>query len=236
MARAIIVAAGMGRRLEGHIGSNPKSLVRLGEKTILERQLEALRSASVHQVTVVVGYEREKIFKCVEDAADYVFNPFFETSNSVVSLWLAKHLFDGEEDVLVMNGDVVAERSILEELLRPRHEICVAIKLGRYNELGYKARIEEDRVVEMGMEIKAAQVAGEYAGLSSVPKSQAGALVKAMDRFMAQKRFDTWYETVYVDMMEDSEVSYVDVGDRLWAEIDTREDLEQAMERWQWNR
>lgn len=159
---------------------------------------------------------------------NYYFNPFFETTNSVVSLWFAREVFDGKEDVLVMNGDVVAEGAIFEDLLEEHRGICVAVKLGRYNDSGYKAKIEGDRVVHMGMEIERSQVAGEYAGLSSVSGEKSDALVRELDRYMTNKTFGTWYETVYVDLIKKLPVSYVDVGDRLFAEIDTREDLEEA--------
>lgn len=88
---AIILAAGQGRRLLPYTQDRPKCLLDVGGKTILERQVEALRSCHVDHITVVTGYLGSKVRDVLGTQARYTANTDFETTSSMYSLWLARH-------------------------------------------------------------------------------------------------------------------------------------------------
>src|SRR5256885_17079981 len=90
--RAIILAAGKGSRLEPVSGESVKCLVELGGMTLIERQFKYLRDCGINQIAVVVGYESERIQRICGPEVEYVENPIFAETNSLYSLWLARHL------------------------------------------------------------------------------------------------------------------------------------------------
>ena len=230
MAKAVIMAAGMGRRLEGAIGDIPKSLINLGGEALITKQINMLKECGIKKIAVVVGYRKEKIKELLGNNVTYYFNPFFETTNSVTSLWFAKELFS-DEDVIVMNGDMLVESSIVKDLLIDKNPVCVTVEVGKYNEIGYKARIKDNFVDFMGMGIHKSEVAGEYVGISKVSKSIFPIFIKTLDNFMERKEFGTWYETAYVQMIgEGVRISFVDTNQRSWLEIDTPDDIEKAIQ------
>ena len=85
--RAIIVAAGMGKRLAPYTDDRPKCLVDINGKTLLERQLQSYRAAGVTDIAVVRGYRAEQIdFPGLR----YFENPDFRTNNILASLFRAR--------------------------------------------------------------------------------------------------------------------------------------------------
>ena len=85
--RAIIVAAGMGRRLAPYTDDRPKCLVEVNGKSILERQIEAYRAAGVDEICVVRGYRSGDIRI---PGLRYFENPGFQRNNILVSLFHAE--------------------------------------------------------------------------------------------------------------------------------------------------
>jgi len=113
--RAVILAAGEGRRLRPHTARRPKCLVELGGRTLLAHQLAALESVGLRDVHIVTGYCAEQI----ETLGRPTFhNPDFATTNMVTSLMCAAPLFDGRDDLVIAYGDIVYEPRVLDALCR----------------------------------------------------------------------------------------------------------------------
>jgi choline kinase len=115
---AIILAAGMGRRMQPMGWDLPKCLLPCPGGTLLDNTLNALGNRGVSRVAIVVGYRREQ----VEAAAgkhglpiEFVVNEDYATTNTLRSLYLAReHLSEG---ALLFNGDVWFRRTVLEHIL-----------------------------------------------------------------------------------------------------------------------
>src|SRR5215467_6441574 len=90
--RAIILAAGKGSRLNGLIGDQPKCLIRIGELTLIERQIRTLKAAGVHDIVVVVGHGAGQVRAVCDSDATFVENPIYDRTNSLFSLWLTRDL------------------------------------------------------------------------------------------------------------------------------------------------
>ena len=109
--KGIILAAGKGSRLNGTIGDKPKCLLRVGGKTLVERQIEALRAVGIDDIVVVVGCQAEAVRRTCGQRITYVENTRFAQTNSLYSLWLARPLlYDG---FVVMNCDVLFHPQML---------------------------------------------------------------------------------------------------------------------------
>ena|SRR5436190_1103530 len=109
--KVVILAAGIGSRLDGTQAHRPKALTQLiNGKSILQFQLDALSAyLSLDQVFIIVGYQKEVIMSAFPDLM-YIYNPLFERENTAKSLLRALKKID--EDVLWLNGDVVFRPSI----------------------------------------------------------------------------------------------------------------------------
>ncbi|MDP2942680.1 MAG: NTP transferase domain-containing protein, partial [Candidatus Omnitrophota bacterium] len=127
--KAILLAAGVGRRLMPLTDTTPKTLIRIGSLTVLERMLNSLISAGIKDICLVVGHLKDKIklvigqnYKGAE--IRYIPNPDYERG-SILSVWAARNCFD--DDILLMDSDVIFERAVLEKLAGSKNENCFLI-------------------------------------------------------------------------------------------------------------
>lgn len=119
--RALILAAGMGKRLGELTADRTKCMVRLFDKTLLERMLEQLDRHGITRATLVIGYCGEALREHIGNRfgridIDYVENPVFDKTNNIYSLYLAREKLL-EDDTILLESDLVFEDAVLEKLL-----------------------------------------------------------------------------------------------------------------------
>ena len=119
--QAIILAAGMGKRMGKYTQDNTKCMLEVNGVRLIDRALEALHEIGVSRVILVVGYKGQNLKDYVgTDFKDtpivYVDNPFYERTNNIYSLYLAKD-YMLEEDTLLLESDLIYEPKVVQRLL-----------------------------------------------------------------------------------------------------------------------
>ena len=110
--QAIILAAGMGRRLGDLTKDNTKCMVKVNGTPLIDRLLSQLSQLELNRVVIVVGYEGEKLKAHIGTRYDevlkieYVCNPVFDKTNNIYSLALAKEQLQ-EDDTLLIESDLI---------------------------------------------------------------------------------------------------------------------------------
>ena len=102
---AIILAAGKGERLRPLTNKIPKCMVKLFDKTLLEYQIDVFKSCNINDVTVVTGYESDKI---KIDGINFLHNQNYDTTNMVETLFCAEEKLS--ENVIISYGDIIYEK------------------------------------------------------------------------------------------------------------------------------
>ena len=107
--QAIILAAGMGKRLKEYTKNNTKCMVKVCGETLIERMLRQLEQRAFSRVIIVVGYKGAALKEFVEGLqislpVEYVENPDFDKTNNIYSLYLAKDYLC-EEDTVLLESD-----------------------------------------------------------------------------------------------------------------------------------
>ena len=112
--KAIILAAGRGKRLEDFTKGSPKCLLKIGNETVLEREIKMLISCGIKRedIFVVTGYKSEIV---KPSCPNEIYNPHFEDKDNSYSLGLA--LQEVEDDVIVLDADLCFESDLIDELL-----------------------------------------------------------------------------------------------------------------------
>ena len=120
--KAVIVAAGMSRRLQSIVNDRPKSLLDFGGKNLLERSIDYLRANGIDEVFVVVGYEYQQIMAVLGNSVTYVHNPWFATTNNMTSLWFAlPKVMDTE--FIYLHADLLYHPQMLENQVLHRNHL-----------------------------------------------------------------------------------------------------------------
>lgn len=228
---AVVLAAGIGRRLQPLTDGTPKTLLNVNGRPILGHILDALADVGYERVTVVTGYEAEQIRSFCEGYDDFEFefvhSETYEETNNSYSLWLAReHLGEG---FTLINSDTLFPAACLDRLREHDGSALVIDAAKELTDEGMKVRVEDGRVLAIGKELDSAQ--GEYIGLSKFDPEDATALVQRLDDLVEQGRTSEWYETALDELVPDRSLGVVEVRDD-WIEIDDREDLRTGKQIW----
>ncbi len=237
--RAIILAAGRGKRLAEHNPDDrPKCLLEFGGQSLLGRMLATLAQAGVPAVELVVGYEADRIIDHVGTLAarpdvSFHYNPHY-LDGSVVSLATAGAVLRTGETTLVMDADVLFHPDILFRLLRSSHENCylldrefepgdepvkVAVRDGRM--VDFRKRLADDLVCDF---------VGESVGFFRFAGDGARAVAEACDRYRDEGLADAPHEEALRDVLlaGPEGFGFEDVTGLPWLEIDFVEDIARA--------
>ena len=119
--QAIILAAGMGRRLGDYTHDNTKCMLEVNGVRLIDRALDSLHNIGVSRVVLVVGYKGQNVkdyvgFEYKGTPIVYVDNPVYDKTNNIYSLYLAKD-YMLEEDTLLLESDLIYEPTIIKKLL-----------------------------------------------------------------------------------------------------------------------
>lgn len=129
--QALILAAGMGKRLGDLTKDNTKCMVRVNGITLIDRALMILTQNILSRIIIVVGYKGDKLKKYLGNQYNnvpiiYVENPIYSTTNNIYSLYLAKKYLL-EEDTLLLESDLIFEKNILDRILQDSYPNVVAV-------------------------------------------------------------------------------------------------------------
>jgi phosphoenolpyruvate phosphomutase len=248
--KAIIIAAGPGKRLLPLTENKPKCMLDVGGKTILERTMETLRACGVNEIVVIRGWQKDKINY---PGVKYYYNDNYMNNNILASLFYAKDEMD--DDVIVTYSDILFDKEVVEKLLQSGSDISIIIDTGwvkRYDgrtkhplSEAEKVLIENGKVIKIGkiMELKDPTTAyGEFIGLAKFSKKGAKILRENYERLaetFAGKPFQkaSVFENAYLtDMIQElidrgHTVRNVDINGN-WFEIDTDQDFERARKKY----
>lgn len=114
--RALILAAGRGTRISRYLSGRPKCTVDIGGGiTLIENTIRQLRGMGIKDIGIILGYNQEVIREILkEHDIKFYYNPFFDVTNSIASAWFARDFITNEDDIMIMNGDVFVDDSLLE--------------------------------------------------------------------------------------------------------------------------
>ncbi len=230
--KAIIFAAGVGRRLQAVTNGKPKCLVTIGGRTLLSRHVECLNRLGVSQIVLVVGFAQDAIREAMVAETSicpirYVVNEQF-VRGSITSLWAARHEMD--EDVVLMDADVLYASDILTRLLQSSHPSALLMDetVSQESEECMVAA-QDGRVLSLSKVLPGEyEEAGEGVGFLKVQKQDIPFLLRAVQACIHADMLDMEYEDALTTFFKDVRVGYEKIGGLPWIEIDFPEDVKRA--------
>jgi choline kinase len=230
---AIILAAGVARRLAPLTDKTHKALLPVGGRPVLTRMLAALADSGIRETAIVVGHCADQVratagTRLGRMAIRYVQNPEY-TKGSVLSLYAARAYL--AEPALVMDADVLFPREFLRRLLAIPAPSALLIDRG-FADTGEEVKLytRGDRVIALGKKIvpEAWESVGEGVGFFKCGVAAAPEFVHAMEHVIATGDGLNEYEDALNIVLQRAHVGWVDVTGLPWTEIDFAEDLRRA--------
>jgi choline kinase len=230
---AIILAAGVARRLAPLTDKTHKALLPVGGRPVLARLLSALADSGIRETTIVVGHCADQVRALAGKrqgrmAIRYIENPAY-TKGSVLSLYAAREQLT--EPALVMDADVLFPREFLRRLLAVPAPSALLIDRG-FADTGEEVKLytRRDRVIALGKKVvpEAWEAVGEGIGFFKCGAAAGPEFVQAMEHVIASGDGLNEYEDALHIVVQRVHVGWVDVTGLPWTEIDFAEDLRRA--------
>lgn len=238
--QAIILAAGMGKRLKELTRNNTKCMVQVNGVSLIDRLLHQLDGRQLSRVVIVVGYEGQKLMDYIgtldiQTPIVYVNNPIYDKTNNIYSLALAKDWLC-REDTLLFESDLIFEDEVIDLLVNDQRDTLALVD--RYESWmdGTCVKLaEDDSIVEFvpGKRFKFEE-RGEYYKTVNIYKFSRHFsethYVPFLEAYSSALGNNEYYEQVLrvIAMLDDPGIKAKRLSGQMWYEIDDIQDLDIA--------
>lgn len=238
--QAIILAAGMGKRLKDYTKNNTKCMVEVCGQTLIERALRDLDQRGLSRIVLVIGYKGKELKDFVgtlgiQTPVVYVDNPIYDRTNNIYSLYLAKDYLVGD-DTLLLESDIIFESAVLDELVQDPRESLVLVD--RYESWmdGTCLKLREDDSIEAfipGKKLNYDERAEYYKTVNLYKFSRDFSTYRYVPFLEAYSKAlgnNEYYEQVLkvLAVLEDAGIHAKRLSGQKWYEIDDAQDLDIA--------
>lgn len=225
--KAVLLAAGKGTRISRYLDGNPKCTVNIGNGTkLIEYTISMLKKKGITEIALATGYRHRVIEDLLADAGvKFFYNPFYDVTNSIASLWFAKE-FLTDDDTLIMNADVFAEESVFDQLLATSKNPVLAFDSSRKEDADYKFYCPNGVIEKYGKELTGTDISGEYVGFAVLRRDYIPKFVQQMAKMIDMQKHNLWWENILYELAASEKIYVDDISGLFWAEVDYIEDYE----------
>ncbi len=230
---AIILAAGVSRRLYPITHSTPKCLLELNGKAILAYQLDALIANGITDITLVVGYRREQLIQYLQQnypqiEFNLVINQHFFETNTAYSVNLCQQILNTGPGLL-MNGDVLYPAQLIQRIIASEYENVMAVEVKSCGAEEVKV-IEgaNQRLTTIGKKLMPENCLGEFIGVARFSAEFNSGFAGSLERLITAGGLEDYFEAAINPLLVKHLVFYEDISDLPCIEIDFAEDYQQA--------
>ena len=238
--QAIILAAGMGRRLGYLTAGNTKCMLEVNGIRLIDRVLDTLKDKNLSNIVIVTGYAGDNLTKYVRDnypslPVTFIENSVFDHTNNIYSLWLAKEFLEAD-DTLLLESDLIYEPAVIDCALdSPYPDVALVAKYKPWMDGTMVELDERDNIISFiprskfdfshaeryFKTVNVYKLSRNFATQRYIPFLEA--YIKAMGN-------NEYYEQVLrvLTTIDTCDIKAVDIGDLKWYEIDDIQDLKIA--------
>ena len=237
MKKALILAAGVGKRLGELTKDTPKCLLPIDKSTILDFSLQALKDNGINEIVFITGFAHEKLanhIRCQWSNTFYfqfIFNDKYSTYNNIYSAYLAKEIWDDE--TILLNSDIIFHPDILSNLILSKDDKSYLVIDDK------KELIEEDMKVQVTSSNEIKKISkhlnnktslGEYIGMMYLRGVERVTFLESLEKNIKSKNWDFYYEDALDNILNKIKVYPCSTLGNPWTEVDTFQDYKHAIE------
>ena len=238
--QAVILAAGMGKRLKDLTKDNTKCMVKVNGVTLIEKMLRQLDDLSLEQIVIVIGYRGDDLRDYISTldirtTITYVSNPVYDTTNNIYSLYRAKeHLL--ADDTLLLESDLIFEDKVLDILISDKRDtVALVDKYESWMDGTCVVLNREDEIVRFvpGTKFKYSESDQYYKTVNIYKFSRRFSetlYVPFLEAYSKALGNNEYYEQVLrvITMLDHPEIKALRLSGQKWYEIDDVQDLDIA--------
>ncbi len=231
----------MAKRLRPLTDTKPKCLLKVGERTLLERTVVAMAAAGISEFVVVTGYRADQIRDFLDNLVKpeflgkprftYLHNADYEHNNNIYSLWMAGQVVRGKE-FLLMDSDILCDPAAVLRIAQ-EPEAALAVNRHELGEEEMKVVVDgQMHITEISKTCRPEDAMGESVGIEKVTAAYSEALYRELDQMILNEGLiDIFYERAFERLIPQGHTfRVVDTTNYFSYELDTPEDFQRAQE------
>lgn len=238
--QAVILAAGMGKRLQKLTKNNTKCMVEVNGTTLIERALRILNRKGLSRIIIVVGYEGRKLMEYIDSLhidtpIRFIDNQVYNKTNNIYSLALTKDYLIAE-DTLILESDLIFDEEVIDILLQDKRETLALVdKFESWMDGTCMVLDDDDCICDFisGKYLKFSEKAKYYKTVNIYKFSQhfsKNTYVPFLEAYETAMGNNEYYESVIklIAMLDTKEIRAKRLDGQTWYEIDDIQDLDIA--------
>ena len=239
--QALMLAAGMGKRLAKYTKDNTKCMVEVANEKLIDHAIRAIKKAGIKRFVIVIGYKGENLKKYILDKyqneLEFVFinNDVYNTTNNIYSFYMAKDEL-AKDDTILLESDIIFDDNLIKEMCEmPEKNVVAVAKYESWMD-GTCVTLNDDLTIKKFVEKQAMKVdqLDSYYKTVNVYKFNRdfvmGTYIPFLEAYMKIQGLNSYYETSlkYICQLPGMEFKAFLMDDRSWYEIDDAQDLDIA--------
>ena len=238
--QAIILAAGMGKRLKDLTKDNTKCMVKVNGITLIERMLHQIEKQNVSRIIIVIGYQGKKLVDFIESLGIrtpiiFIENQIYDKTNNIYSLALAKDLLC-EDDTLLFESDIIFEDAVLDALVKDERDTLALVDKYQHWMDGTCLKLTDDDSIEAFItkyNFRYDEKESYYKTVNIYKFSKwfsSTYYVPFLEAYQKALGVNEYYEQVLrvIAMLDDHHLKGKRLSGQQWYEIDDKQDLDIA--------
>lgn len=222
--KAVILAAGMGKRMKDITINTPKPLLKIANTTIIGYLVDCLKEIGVNKIYIVTGFKSKKIKSKLGKSVNYIHNKKFKTTNSIYSLYLAKKYLQNSNFILI-NGDIFLSKVYFIKIKNFKNSTSFGIKRNKYLDGEMNIILNKNLIKKISKNIKSNESNAESAQMSYFIKKDSNILFKKINNLINKKRLNLFPAYAYEAIIKKSKLKISFIKNKCWYEIDNKKDL-----------
>ncbi|MDL2297065.1 aminotransferase class I/II-fold pyridoxal phosphate-dependent enzyme [Bacteroidales bacterium OttesenSCG-928-B11] len=238
--QAIILAAGMGKRLGELTQSNTKCMIEVNGKTLIDRMLRQIDERNFERIVIVIGYEGDKLKQYISTLSIrtpivFINNPVYDKTNNIFSLYLAKDYLT-ENDTILFESDLIFEDTVLDKLVDdPYPNLALVAKFESWMDGTVLVVDEKDNIKQF--------VSTQHFKFEDIPRYYKTVNIYKFSKTFSENYYvpfleayskalgnNEYYEQVLrvITLLDGNELKVLKLENEAWYEIDDIQDLDIA--------
>lgn len=205
----------------------PVSLLKVGDQSILDYQLKALRQAGIEDTVVITGFCADQVEEFCRGRALCVFNPFYEICHVAMNLWMVREQL--REGFLLLYNDIIFQAELVKEVLSREDDTLLVVDQRGVDREAEKVAVREGVVRDIGKDV--AQPYGEFIGIAMFSQNAVPALIKELEQ-VARADLAATFPYLIRKLIGHGHQVKVHPTHHPWIDIDFPGDLEEAHRVW----
>ncbi len=238
--QAVILAAGMGKRLGELTKGNTKCMIEVGSETLISRLLHQLDKLNLQRIILVVGYKAKELQDYlqtipIQTTIEFVENTIYDKTNNIYSLYLAKDYLTAD-DTLLFESDIIMEDAVIQKLVNnPYPDLALVDKYESWMDGTVVTIDDENRILRFipNSQFQYDEIPDYYKTVNVYKFSQhfsSTMYVPFLEAYCKALGRNEYYEQVLrvITMLDNSGIRALPLTGEQWYEIDDIQDLDIA--------